>query len=65
MTIEHIPAGASWEKSGNASWGQCPKCKNWFHLGPEILKRPEVKLHCPHCAHEFHQNDAPRLIKAG
>jgi hypothetical protein len=63
--IEHIPAGAPWEKTGNTSWAQCPACKGWFHIGPEILKRPDVKLHCPHCATAFGQEAALRIIKAG
>jgi len=63
--IEHIPAGASWEKTGNTSWTQCPKCSGWFHVGPAILNRPEVKMHCPHCATDFAQDQAKRIIKAG
>lgn len=63
--IEHIPTGAPWEKTGNTSWAQCPACKGWFHIGPEILKRTDVKLHCPHCDADFAQSAALRIIKAG
>jgi hypothetical protein len=63
--IEPIPAGAPWEKTGNSSWAQCPNCKGWFHVGPEILKHPAVALHCPHCASDFAQGAARRIIKAG
>jgi hypothetical protein len=63
--IETAPPGAPWEKTGNTSWTQCPKCSGWFHVGPGILNRPDVKLHCPHCAHDFAQGDAARIIKAG
>ena len=63
--LETLSPGAPWEKTGNTSWAQCPSCRGWFHVGPGILARPEVKLHCPHCAADFAAADAPRIIKAG
>jgi hypothetical protein len=63
--IETLTAGASWEKTGNTSWTQCGACTSWFHVGPGLLARPEVKLHCPHCHAEFLAADATRIIKAG
>ena len=63
--IETIAAGASWEKTGNTSWVQCDPCKSWFPVGPSLLARPEVKLHCPHCHREFVAAESARVIKAG
>lgn len=63
--IENVAPGAPWEKSGNTSWVQCAACREWFHVGPSILNRPEVTLHCPHCGSDFKQADAPRIMKAG
>jgi len=64
-TIEHIAAGAPWEKTGNTSWVQCKPCSRWFPAGPSILSRPEIKLHCPNCGSDFLQDNAARIIKAG
>jgi uncharacterized paraquat-inducible protein A len=64
-TKETARRGASWEKSGNTSWTQCPSCDDWFHVGPELLDRPEVKLHCPACHTEFTQDKAKRLVTSG
>ena len=64
-TIQTIPVGAPWEKSGNTSWAQCNACQSWLHVGTGLLARPEVKLHCPHCRNDFLAADAARLIKAG
>ncbi len=58
-------SGAPWEKSGNTSWIQCPSCEDWFHVGPELLDRPKVKLHCPACHTEFLQDEAKRLVTSG
>ncbi|MBT5564455.1 MAG: hypothetical protein HOJ91_02105 [Rhodospirillaceae bacterium] len=62
---ETVRLGASWEKTGNTSWTQCPACDEWFHIGPGLLDRPEVKMHCPSCHHEFSQADAKRLVTSG
>jgi predicted Zn finger-like uncharacterized protein len=64
-TVETLAAGAPWEKSGNTSWAQCNACKSWFHVGPALLAKADVKLHCPQCHHEFLAADAARIIKAG
>ena len=62
-TTESVKLGAPWEKSGNTSWTQCPACEGWFHIGPGLLQRPQVKLHCPSCHHEFLQTEAKRLVE--
>ncbi|MGB1877141.1 MAG: hypothetical protein ACPHGY_09530 [Rhodospirillaceae bacterium] len=62
---ENVRLGASWEKTGNTSWTQCPNCDDWFHVGPGLLDRPDVKMHCPGCHHEFTQDAAKRLVTSG
>ncbi|MBP01886.1 MAG: hypothetical protein CMM25_03625 [Rhodospirillaceae bacterium] len=62
---ESFRRGATWEKSGTTSWVQCFNCEDWFHIGPSLLDRPEIKLHCPYCHNEFFQNESKRLITAG
>jgi len=61
--IKNINA-VSWEKTGNASWAQCKKCDNWFNIGPSIISKPEIKLHCPVCNKEFFQKEAKKIIIA-
>lgn len=54
----------SWEKTGNASWAQCPECDNWFNIGPSIISKPEIKFHCPNCHKEFFQEESKKIIIA-
>lgn len=62
---EIVRLGAPWEKTGNTSWCQCPSCDDWFHVGPGLLDRPDVNMHCPACHAEFGQADAKRLVTSG
>ena len=54
----------SWEKTGNASWVECNNCNSWFNVGPSLINKPSVKLHCPNCHEEFLQNEAKKIIIA-
>jgi hypothetical protein len=54
---------APFEKPGNATWAQCPKCDHWFHVAPALLRMKDVDLICPGCRHEFASSDAKELLK--
>lgn len=41
------------EKTGNATWTQCPTCDYWFHVAPSLLAMKTVKLICPKCSQAF------------
>lgn len=51
------------EKHGNTAWAQCPGCKGWLPVSGALLARPEVRMHCPHCHHEFTQPEAARVAR--
>lgn len=50
------------EKRGNAAWVQCRQCSDWLPVGAALLAS-SVKLHCPHCHHEFAAGDARKIIR--
>ena len=51
------------EKHGNTAWAQCPDCKGWLPVSGALLARPDVRMHCPHCHHEFTQPEAARVAR--
>jgi hypothetical protein len=57
--VSTIPSG---EKSGNVTWVECPGCHGWIPVDPKLIASSGVKLICPHCASEFMNTEAPRVI---
>ena len=55
----NIPA---WEKSGNITWVQCPKCPEWLPVDPEFGVSDAIKMVCPHCAAHFSHTEARSII---
>jgi hypothetical protein len=55
----NVPA---WEKSGNITWVQCPKCTGWLPVDPELAVSDSIKMVCPHCATHFGRNEARRIV---
>lgn len=59
------PAAApAWEKSGNTSWVNCPRCPAWFHVGEALLRAGDIALRCPGCAAEFKPQEAREIVEA-
>ncbi len=56
--------GGPFEKRGNTSWVQCPKCEQWFPVSGALLDATGVPMHCPGCHHEFATADAGRIERA-
>jgi len=63
MRIVKDNVGASWEKRGNTAWLECPACRNWFPVGPVMLRAEAPAAPCPQCHHEF--NTAAREPRSG
>jgi hypothetical protein len=50
------------DKTGNATWAQCPACDYWFHVAPALLALETVDLICPDCSKPFAPADAKAMI---
>jgi hypothetical protein len=54
----------AWEKSGNVTWVQCPKCRGWLPVDPKLAASDAIKMVCPHCSAHFGRNEALRVLSA-
>src|SRR6516164_761440 len=34
----------AWEKSGNVTWVQCPKCRGWLPVDPKLAASDAIKM---------------------
>ena len=50
------------DKTGNATWAQCPSCDYWFHVAPALLALETVDPICPDGAKPVAPADAKALI---
>ncbi len=51
------------EKTGNATWAQCPGCGHWFHISNSLIAIKNVDLICPGCGKEFPTDDAAEVVR--
>jgi predicted Zn finger-like uncharacterized protein len=42
-------------------WVTCPRCRDRFYCHYQDLRHKKWKLRCPHCEHEFDQEESPQI----